>query len=100
MVPKVAYQTGTDIMALKFTIEQFIKWSSKRGNKHLVSKHIKKRIQLIKDNLDSYEKLYGDRSYLDGMRVFEKEENIKLNDLDNETKEGVEKSIEEMKKHN
>jgi hypothetical protein len=97
LIQKVNYQSGEDVKALQFAIQQFKEWSGKKENKHFVNNEAIEKLNAVENKIKDYEQRYGDRSYAGNLRTIETEEKIKLDDLDEETKKDVENTLKQMK---
>jgi len=97
LIQKVNYQSGEDVKALQFAIQQFKEWKKKKENKRFATKEIMKKLNAVEKKIKGYEQRYGDRNYAGSVRTIEAEENIKLDDLDEETKKDVKDTLKQMK---
>lgn len=98
--PKIEYLQGEDIRALKYAIQQFKKWKLKKDNKPFVSDEIMKKFKAVEQEINDYEKKYGDRTYAGNVREIYEENNIKLEDLDKKTKWYVDNTLAQIKDAN
>ncbi|MGB9726690.1 MAG: hypothetical protein ACPLXB_01175 [Minisyncoccia bacterium] len=97
LIPQVEYREGEDVKALQFAIQQFKKWKKKKENKPFVTKEIMEKLDAVEKKIKDYEQRYGDRSYAGSVRTIEAEENIKFENLDEETKKDVEDTLRQMR---
>lgn len=101
------YAEGADIQAIKVAYKKLCEWvdthpslieeiaSISTGGK-AIQAELKDELQKIGNGLEDYEKRYGDKRYTSGMRYIVGEEKLTLDDLDPETRQGVEHM---MKQH-
>lgn len=85
MMPQTHFQTGEDIKALRFAIQQFGPWAAEKKNKLFASKDIKEAINEAEKKLVDFEKRYGDRQYAGSWR-YTGSGGKTLDDLDDDTK--------------
>jgi hypothetical protein len=99
--PKTEYLQGGDLQAMKYAIQQFKKWKLKKDNKPFVSKEVAKYLAALEQELDDYEKKYGDdRGYVGNLRWVHEDENIQLDDLDEKTRRRADATLIQMKDAN
>jgi hypothetical protein len=85
MMPQTHFQTGEDITALRYAVQQFGPWADEKKNKPFVTGEIKKAVDEVEKKLEDFEKRYGDRQYAGSLRYAESG-GITLDGLDDETK--------------
>lgn len=81
LTPRTEYLHGTDVQAMKQSIDGFNTWSRIRGNGKYVTKQIREALAKTVTGLDDYENRYGDRSYGGSYRTRE-DHGVRYDQLD------------------
>ncbi len=93
-LPRREYVHGIDIKSMWTSIKNFRDWASENSNKDFVDEDILSKLADFEMELKEYENKYGDRSAIsNGIREVEVEEGIKLEDLDQKTKNYVDQIL-------
>ena len=71
LTPRTEYLNGTDIQAMRQSIDAFTAWSHVRGNGKYVTTQIREALAKTVTDLDDFEKRYSDRSYGGSYRIRE-----------------------------
>ncbi len=85
LTPRVEYLHGTDVKAMRHSIDGFGKWARLRGHRKYVTPQIQEALARATADLDEYEKRYGDRSHGGSWRA-RKDEGIRRDQLDEASK--------------
>ncbi len=71
LTPRTEYLHGTDVQAMRHSIDGFKAWSRIRGNGKYDTAQIRASLTKVVTDLDDFKKRYGDRSYGGSYRIRE-----------------------------